>query len=99
MLVEEIVSEAGATVAWKHQPGGSKITRKYRCTSGPRKGQVRASPAACNAPYKAKRAIALKKNKAKFGGHAKFKARYTKAHNPGSRYLKNLNKPRKRKVR
>lgn len=95
MLVSEILIEAGATIAWKHQPGTTKDVRKYRCTSGIRKGQMRSSPAACNAPYQPHKAVTLKKNKAKTGSHAKFKARYTKAHNPGSRRLKVLN-PRKK---
>lgn len=101
MLVHEVILEAGASIAWKRQ--GAKNVRKYRCTSGIRKGQMRASPAACNAPYQAKKAVTLKANKAKTGSHAKFKARYTKAHNPGSRRLKALNKPkaapRRRKIR
>lgn len=99
MFVHELISEAGASIAWKRQ--GAKNVRKYRCTSGIRKGQMRASPAACNAPYQAHKAITLKANKAKTGSHAKFKARYTKAHNPGSRRLKTLNKatPRRRKIR
>jgi hypothetical protein len=103
MLVHEVILEAGATIAWKHKPGTTSDVRKYRCTSGIRKGQMRSSPAACNAPYQAHKAITLKANKAKTGSHAKFKARYTKAHNPGSRRLKVLNKPkatpRRRKIR
>jgi hypothetical protein len=96
MQVVDIV-EAGSTVAWKKQ--SSKVTRKYRCTSGPRKGQVRASPAACNAPIKVKSRITLQKNKQKMGGHGRYMAQKTKRTDNASRRLANLNKPRRRKAR
>lgn len=96
MQVVEIV-EAGSTVAWKKQ--SSRVTRKYRCTSGPRKGQVRASPAACNAPIKVKSKITLQKNKQKMGGHGRYLTQKTKRTDNASRRLANLNKPRRRKAR
>jgi hypothetical protein len=96
MQVTEIL-EAGASIAWKRQ--GSKVSRKYRCTSGPRKGQVRASPAACNAPINVKRRYGLKQTKAKLGSHRKVMSKRTKTYNPASKRLKTLNKPRRRKTR
>jgi len=96
MQVSEIVQEAGAKVAWKRQ--GNKNVRRYRCTSGPRKGQMRASPASCNAPYKFKKAIQLKKTKAKLGSHRKVMSKRTRKYNVASRRLNRLN-PRKRKMR
>lgn len=95
MQVLDIV-EAGSKVAWKRQ--GTKNVRKYRCTSGPRKGQMRASPASCNAPYKFKKAIQLKKTKAKLGSHRKVMSKRTRTYNPASKRLKKLN-PRRRKMR
>ena len=97
MIVSDIISEAGTKVAWKRTSGSNKVVRKYRCTSGPRKGQMRASPAACNAPYKFKKAVALKKTKAKLGSHGTFTAGRTKKYNPGSRIVRKLNKPARRK--
>lgn len=91
------VSEILEGVAWKKQ--GSKVTRKYRCTSGPRKGQVRASPASCNAPINVKQRYSLKQTKAKLGSHRKVMSKRTKTYNPASQKLKNLNKPRRRKTR
>lgn len=96
MQVVEIVQEAGAKVAWKRQ--GNKTVRKYRCTSGPRKGQTRASPASCNAPYNFKKGVQLKKTKAKLGGHRKVMSKRTRRYNVASRRLKTLN-PRRRKMR
>ena len=91
------VSEVLEGVAWKRQ--GSKVTRKYRCTSGPRKGQVRASPASCNAPINVKASQTLKQTKSKLGIHGKVKTRKTKKLDPSSKRSKNLNKPRRRKAR
>lgn len=95
------ITEAGSTVAWKrqgHGVSGQKITRKYRCTSGPRKGQTRASPAACNAPYKYSSAVKLKQTKSKLGAHGKFRTSRTKKYNPATKRLKTLN-PGRRKAR
>ena len=98
MQVVEIL-EGGPTVAWKKQ--GSQVTRKYRCTSGPRKGQVRASPAACNAPVKVGAKLTMKKNKQKMGGHGRYLASKTKKTDNASRRLTSVNrpKPRRRKAR
>jgi len=98
MQVVEIL-EGGPTVAWKKQ--GSQVTRKYRCTSGPRKGQVRASPAACNAPIKVGAKLTMKKNKQKMGGHGRYLASKTKKTDNASRRLTSVNrpKPRRRKAR
>ena len=96
MQVVDIV-EAGSTVAWKKQ--SSKVTRKYRCTSGPRKGQVRASPSACNAPIKVGAKLTMKKNKQKMGGHGRYIAQKTKRTDNASRRLAKLKKPRRRKAR
>ena len=98
MQAIEII-EGGPTVAWKKQ--GSQVTRKYRCTSGPRKGQVRASPAACNAPIKVGAKLTMKKNKQKMGGHGRYLASKTKKTDNASRRLTTVNKPkpRRRKAR
>ena len=74
---------------------GNKIVQKYRCTSGPRKGRVMSSPAACNAPYKAKAAAKLKATKAAKGGTIKTKTRLTKAYNPQSNIVRKVNRRRK----
>lgn len=93
----EVLEIVEATTAWKRQ--GNKTTRKYRCTSGPRKGQVRASPASCNAPINVKKRNTLKKTKQKMGGHVAYRSQQTKKRNPASRRLKTLNKPRRRNIR
>jgi len=79
--------------AWKRQSG--KNVRKFRCKSGPRKGRVMASPASCNAPFKAGKSANLKKTKAKFRKQAAFRSNLTRRRDPNSRRLKRLNKRRR----
>jgi len=74
---------------------GNKIVQKYRCTSGPRKGRVMSSPAACNAPYRAKAAAKLKATKAAKAGTIKTKTRLTKKYNPTSNVVAKVNRRRK----
>tara|TARA_B110000503_G_scaffold117004_1_gene176574 strand:+ start:5133 stop:5417 length:285 start_codon:yes stop_codon:yes gene_type:complete len=94
MLVTEIISEGIA-----YQRKGSSVSRKYRCTSGPRKGQVRASPASCNAPINVKARHTLAKTKSKIGSTGVLKTSRTKRLDPSSKRVKRLNKPNRRKVR
>ena len=96
MRVTEIIAEATTRAYAK---SGASQSLKFRCTGGPRKGQVRASPAACNAPIKVKSRITLQKNKQKMGGHGRYMAQKTKRTDNASRRLANLNKPRRRKAR
>ena len=44
MQIKEIISE-GVVQIWSRT--GGKMVRKYRCTSGPRKGRIVASPGEC----------------------------------------------------
>lgn len=92
MQVFEIL-EAGATRVWSRT--GGKQTRKYRCLHGARKGQVRSSPAACNAPINVSKSVGLKTTKAKRGGTMTVKSRISRRTNPASYRLTRLNKPRK----
>lgn len=83
----------GALAVWSRS--GGKNVRKYRCTSGPRKGQVRAEPASCNKAFDLSKSINLKKTKA--AKHAKIQMTgvITRKGNPASRRLPRINKPRK----
>lgn len=90
MLVAELFE---TNVALKKS--GNKIVQKYRCTAGPRKGRVMSSPAACNAPYRAKAAAKLKATKAAKGGTIRTKTRLTKKYNPQSNIVNKVNRRRK----
>lgn len=98
MIIEEICSEERiildeAQLVWARS--GSKVVKKYRCTSGLRKGRVVASPAQCAAPINIGKRVAFKKLKAKMGGKMARKAKKTKRTNPASRRIKSMNKSRK----
>lgn len=99
MLVIEITE---ATQVWTKK--GSSSVRKYRCTSGVRKGRVMSSPAACNKPISPHKSAAFKQTKAKKAPQIKFKSGISKSSNPASRRNVRLNKsikPRRsrRKIR
>ena len=78
-------------MVWSRQ--GGKQVRKYRCTSGLRKGRVMASPASCNAPINVAKGQTLRKTKAKKGGGIKMKSMRTRNQNVRSIRLATLNKP------
>jgi hypothetical protein len=46
-LYTDSIEEGVTTIFGK---SGNKTVRKYRCTSGTRKGRIVAKPATCNAP-------------------------------------------------
>lgn len=74
---------------------GNTTVRRYRCTTGPRKGRTVASPATCNAPKKIKKSIKLKQTKARLGGSMQVKRSRTLRANPTSNAVQRLNKARK----
>lgn len=75
---------------------GNKTVRKYRCTSGTRKGRIVAKPATCNAPKNVKAANTLKKTRRSKGSTISAKSSRTKRTNPASQKLKRLNIGRRR---
>lgn len=79
-----------AKMAWARR--GNKVVRKYRCTSGVRKGRIVSNAAQCGKPIDMKKRMTLKKTKAKFGGKMARKAKKTKRINPASRRLKTMNR-------
>lgn len=79
-----------ASTAWARRKNAN--VRKYRCTSGPRKGRVMSSPAACNAPINYKKKFTLAKTKSLKSPAIKNKTRLTKKQNMASRRLGVLNR-------
>ena len=89
-----LLDEAVRTV-WSKS--GNKQVRKYRCTSGQRKGRIVAKAATCNAPINQKARITLTKTKRKTPNKIKINTKKTKRSNPASRRLKRINvRPKKR---
>lgn len=71
---------------------GNKIVKKFRCTSGYRKGRIVSNPKQCNAPINIKKRQNFKKTKASLGGKMSRRASRTKRINPISIRLRKLNK-------
>ena len=62
MYLRELTSisiDEGATSIYGRK--GNQSTRKYRCSSGPRKGRIVAKMSTCTAPKNIKKATTLKK--------------------------------------
>jgi len=87
----------GVTQVWSNSKHGKSV-RKYRCTSGPRKGRTVAKPSTCNAPKRMSSSISLKKTKSRKGTQLKFKTHRTKKHKSGGIRVARLNKPNRRKT-
>jgi hypothetical protein len=68
------------------------VVRKFRCTSGRRKGRIVAKIQQCFAAPDMKKRFQLKKTKARLGSRIVRKARRTKKVNPASRRVQALNK-------
>jgi hypothetical protein len=93
MIIEEITQDFEDLLekrVWAKS--GSKIVRKTRCVSGPRKGRVVSSPAQCNAPKDIKKSRVMKKTRAAKGFRMARKARRTKRINPTSKRIRRLNR-------
>jgi hypothetical protein len=94
MLLNEayntVVTEAKVVFAKR----GKSVTRKFRCTVGPRKGRVVANPSQCAAPINLKKRFILKRTKAAKGARMNKKAQRTKRLSPASRIVARLNKAR-----
>ena len=71
-----------------------KVTRKYRCTSGTRKGRIVAKATTCNAPINVKSKLAMKKTRARQGSMMGVKSKFTKRNSPTSKTINRLNKTR-----
>jgi len=103
MIISEILTEGALQIMGRK---GNKLVRKYRCTSGSRKGRIVADPATCNKPKRVKSSINIKKAKARRGSAMKVASartkrargstqRLTRINRSGRRNLKNI-KPRTR---
>lgn len=88
MKIADIVVET--KLVWARR--GNNVSRKIRCTSGPRKGRIVSSPAQCSAPINIAKRAAMKRNKLARGGRMARKARRTKRYNPVSKRVRALNR-------
>lgn len=70
---------------------GNKVVRKYRCTSGSRRGRIVSKPSTCSAPVNVKSTINLKKAKRRSGRLMTTRAQRTKTAFKTTKRLKKLN--------
>ena len=93
MLLREVTEAVRAI--WSRD--GSKQVRKYRCTSGQRKGRIVAKATTCNKPINQKAKVTLKKTRAKKPNIIKIRTKRTYRVNPATKRLKRINvRPKKR---
>jgi len=90
LIIETAEVEEGQT--WARS--GKKVVRKYRCTSGPRRGRVVAKMQQCFAAPNMKARMALKRTRARLGKRLARKSKATKRKNPASLRLQKLNRRR-----
>ena len=92
MRIVEVEGVMEAKMVWAKR--GSKIVRKVRCTSGPRKGRMVSNAGQCSKPINLKKRMTLKKTRAKMGRRMARKAARTKRRNPVSKRVARLNRKR-----
>lgn len=73
---------------------GKKVVRKYRCTSGKRKGRVVAKMSQCFAAPDVKKRAKFKQTRLRLGPRMARKAKRTKRVNPASRRVQAMNRRR-----
>lgn len=66
---------------------GQTLVRKYRCSSGKRKGRIVSTPTACHAAPNVKRSAQMKITRARLGKVMARKAKRTRKVNPASKKL------------
>ena len=77
---------------------GKKVVRKYRCTSGSRKGRIVAKPKTCSAAKNVKSMNTMKKTRRSKGATVNIKANRTKRTSPASQKLTRLNVGSRRRL-
>jgi hypothetical protein len=104
MRYEEIVEALEEGYVQIAGRSGNKIVRKYRCTSGTRRGRIVSKPGTCSAPKNVKSSVSMKKARRKKGSQMVIKALRTKRATKSSQRLGKLNvhsrsrlKPRRKK--
>lgn len=90
MLIEEVVEGFIPTFGTKN----GKTVKKYRCTSGARKGRIVAKPSTCTAPRNVKQSQTMKATRRKSKNTTAAKTKVAKRSNPSTKRLQHVNKGR-----
>lgn len=99
MILADIIKNLNEGAVGIYGRTGGKLVRKYRCTSGQKKGRIVAKAATCNTPIKVSKSAALKRTKARKAPIIKIKSRFTKRTNARSLQLQRQNKSRMKPTR
>lgn len=96
MRAIEFITEAGAKFTFGRSggKGGShkgRISRKFRCVSGPRKGRIVANMSTCHAPIDAKKKARMTVTRARAPAKTAWAAKMTKKGSGISRAVKRKN--------
>jgi hypothetical protein len=91
MLIEEITE--GYIAAWGRKPGG-RMVRRYRCTTGKKKGRVVAKPTTCTTAISPSKSATLKKTRRATGAVQALRRSMRMKH-PTSRRLARANRSMK----
>ena len=89
-IVPEVLTE-GVVQIWGRKKG--QVVKKYRCTSGQRKGRIVAKPETCNAPKNIKSMVTLKKARRQRSAVSLVKSSRQKRASALSQRLAKANKP------
>ena len=73
---------------------GNKIVKKYRCTTGKRKGKLVSTPQACFGPLDLKKKMRMRRLRKQKERSIALKTKRTKMSNPVSKQVSRLNKLR-----
>ena len=92
MLITDITPNSDLTEKQIWGRRGKTLVRKYKCSSGNRKGRIVAKIAQCFAAPNIKKKISMKRTRARLGARMMRKAKRTKRINPASIALNRLNK-------
>jgi hypothetical protein len=79
---------------FKRNARTGKITQKWRCTTGPRKGRIVAEPNQCSASLDREKSSKMKLTRAKTKVRQARKTKRTKRLNPAAKLAAKLNKYR-----
>lgn len=91
------VLEEGNLQIFGRNKGSKGLKRKFRCTSGPRKGRVVSDPATCMKPIDVAKRIKAKQSRPKFKSKASYARKRTMRTNPLTKAIKSRNIARKPK--
>ena len=95
MIIADI-TEAAVTTFGRSK---GKVTRKYRCTSGTRKGRIVAKPETCNKPKRVQSSINIKRAKARRGSAMKIATARRKRAGGQSQRLARINRSGRRNLK